>query len=545
MKVGLFVVAALLIFAALSIRVGGLSFLTDRGAYDISVVVPNASGLDNKTTVEIAGIKVGEVKAIELEDARARIIMRIDKGVQIPVDSQIAIRTRGLLGAKYIEIIPGNAHREGPASSGPPVGAPGGGFLRTAAAAPGRSGAPAPDEPFIRPGGEIRRTQPTTDTDELVRQLSAIADDVKAVTASFRAALGGPEGQRQLREIVTSIAELSRNLNRVVAQNDQKIGVLVDNLTAFSRDLREISAQNREDLNATIVNFRRFSDTLAAQSPDLIAAVRSLSTNLDQLVKENRQNVGQSLENIRNAAARLDSALESVGSIAQKVDQGQGPLGRLVNDEQMGEQLSSAVTGLGELLGTADRLETRFQFRYVTLAENGDGKTAAGIELLPGPDRSYLLELVNNPYGRLRVNESTRTVVNPDGSTSTSSSRTVARKENELQVTFLVQKWWEDIGLRGGLIESTGGAGLMYRPIDNLDLTLDAFNFLRDGGPNLRAEARYTFLRRFHVSAGVENLLDDEEISGPPRTFFFGGGFFFADEDLKTLVRQAPVGSFQ
>lgn len=539
MKVGLFVLAALVVFAALSVQIGGFRWLTGRGSYEISVVVPNATGIDEKTVVEIAGIKVGEVARVTLEGSQARIHMRIDEGIRVPVDSQVAIRTRGLLGAKYIEIIPGP---EGVPSPQSLIGASG----SAVAAVPGRSGGPARDGQYVEPGGELRRTVPSTDTDELVRKLSAIADDVKAVTESLRGALGGAEGQRQLREIVANLSDLSRNLSRLVAQNDQKIAALIDNLQAFSADLRAVTAENRADLRATLENFRRFSDTLAERSPELLASIESLSKNLDQLVQENRANVTQGLENVKNAAARLDAALESVGSIAQKIDQGQGPLGRLVNDEEMGENLSSAVSGLGEFLGTAQRLRTAFSFRSEYQFEGPEGKTAVGVELQPGPDRSYLIEIVNNPFGRRRTNRSTTTVTLPDGTTQVTSSETVSTKENELQVTALLQKWWGDFGLRGGLMESTGGAGLMYTPLDrDLQIYLDAFNFLREGGPNLRAEARYRFFRNVYASIGMENILDDKDISGPPRTLFLGAGFSFEDEDLKTLVRQAPTGALQ
>lgn len=538
MKVGLFVLAALILFAALSVQIGGFKWLTERGAYEISVVVPSASGIDEKTVVEIAGIKVGEVTRIALEGSQARIYMRMEKNIRIPVDSQVAIKTRGLLGAKYIEIIPGPSGVPKPESF---VGASG----SAVAAVPGRSGGQAPGT-YVPPGGEIRRTAPAADTEELIQKLSAIADDVKAVTATVRAAIAGPEGQRQLREIVANLADVSRNLSRLVDRNDEKIAALVDNLQAFSADLREVSASNKEDIRATLENFRRFSDTLADRSPQLLASIESLSKNLDELVKENRSNVTQGLENVKNAAARLDSALESVGSIAQKVDQGQGPLGRLVNDEEMGENLSSAVSGLGEFLGTAQRLRTAFSFRGEYQARGPEAKTAVGLELQPGPDRSYLIEVVNNPFGRKRINRSTTTVTLPDGTTQVTSFETVSAKENELQVTALIQKWWGDFGIRGGLIESSGGGGLMYSLLGrDLTLHLDAFNFLREGGPNLRAEARYRFFNNIFATIGGENLLDDKDIAGPRRTLFLGAGFTFEDEDLKTLVRQAPTGAFQ
>ncbi len=545
-KVGLFVLVGLFLFAALSVRVGGFRWLAERG-YEVSVVVPSASGIDQKTVVEIAGIKVGEVKAIRLEDSRARIVMRIQRDVRIPVDSRVAIKTRGLLGAKYIEIIPGSAHLTAPAAAGSPSSRSGA-FGPGEAVALGRAGSPEPprDQRFIPPGGEIRQTVPAVDTDQLVQQFSVIADDVKAVTASLRAALGTREGEEQLKQIVANIAELSVNLSRLVAQNDEKITRLIDNLEAFSHDLREVSSENREDVQATLANLHRFSDSLADRSPEILANLKELSTSLNELVKENRQNVTQGLENVKNAAARLDKTLESVASVAQKIDAGQGTLGRLVNDEEIAENLSSAAAGIGEVLGTTQRLRTSFGFRGEYQTRGANTKTAVSLELAPGPDRSYLLEVVNNPFGRRRISSETTTFVAPDGTVSTASSRTEFSKENELQVTFLIQKWWGNFSLRGGLIESSGAAGVGLSFLDRrLELRADAFNFLRDGGPNVRAEARYRFLRHLYAVAGGENLLDDKDISGPRRTLFLGGGFTFEDRDLAALVRQAPTGALR
>lgn len=544
-KVGLFVLVALFLFAAFSVQVGGFRWLGDRG-YEVSVVVPSASGIDQKTVVEIAGIKVGEVKAVGLEDSRARIVMRIQKGIRIPVDSRVTIKTRGLLGAKFIEIIPGRVDRTEPAPNGPPISRSGG-FGPAEAAALGRARSPEPgrDERFIAPGGEIRRTVPTADTDQLVQQLSVIADDVKAVTASLRAALGTREGERQLKEIVANISQLSANLSRLVAQNDQKIASLIDNLQAFSRDLREVSSANKADVKATLANLRDFSEALADNSPEILANLQSLSSSLNELVKENRQNINQGLENVKNAAARLDKTLESVASVAQKIDEGQGTLGRLVNDEEIADNLSSAVSGIGELFGTAQRLRTTFGFRSEYQFRGGNSKSAVSLELAPGPDRSYLLEVVSNPFGRRRTSSQTTTVLDASGNVvSSTSSRSVGQKENELQVTFLVQKWWDNFSLRGGLIESSGGFGVGYGLFGRkVELRADAFNFLREGGPNIRAEARYRFFSTLYAVAGAENLLDDKDISGPRRTLFLGAGFTFEDRDLAALVRQAPTGA--
>ena len=67
----------------------------------------SVSGLKKGVSVEIAGVDVGKVESITLNDYSADVLMKIRTGVKLPEDTIASIRTRGLIGDKYVSLSPG------------------------------------------------------------------------------------------------------------------------------------------------------------------------------------------------------------------------------------------------------------------------------------------------------------------------------------------------------------------------------------------------------------------------------------------------------
>jgi phospholipid/cholesterol/gamma-HCH transport system substrate-binding protein len=108
--VGLFVVLGLCALAYLSVRLGQLQ--VGRGnTYDLTAVFPTVAGLREGATVEIAGVQVGRVQDIKLADYAAVVTLRLDKQVKLQDDAIASIRTRGLIGEKFVRITPGGSER--------------------------------------------------------------------------------------------------------------------------------------------------------------------------------------------------------------------------------------------------------------------------------------------------------------------------------------------------------------------------------------------------------------------------------------------------
>ncbi len=108
--VGLFVLIGIVGLAYLSIQLGRVSFLGATG-YVVTADFPSVGGLKAGSTVEIAGVEIGRVEAIGLADYQARVTLRIHAGVNLQEDSIASIKTKGLIGEKYLRISPGGSDR--------------------------------------------------------------------------------------------------------------------------------------------------------------------------------------------------------------------------------------------------------------------------------------------------------------------------------------------------------------------------------------------------------------------------------------------------
>jgi phospholipid/cholesterol/gamma-HCH transport system substrate-binding protein len=111
--VGLFVVLGVVCLGWLSIRLGKLEVRGGRG-YAVHATFSSISGLTTGAAVEIAGVEIGRVQRIELRDYRARVTLRIDPSVQLPDDAIASVKTRGLIGDRYVAITPGASERRVP-----------------------------------------------------------------------------------------------------------------------------------------------------------------------------------------------------------------------------------------------------------------------------------------------------------------------------------------------------------------------------------------------------------------------------------------------
>ena len=129
--VGVFIIIGILALGYLSVKLGRVDVFGGRG-YQITADFPSVGGLKAGSSVEIAGVEVGRVEAITLADYQARVIMRIQAGVRLQEDSIASIKTKGLIGEKYVRINPGGSDR------------------------------------VIQPNGKIREVEPPVDFEELL-----------------------------------------------------------------------------------------------------------------------------------------------------------------------------------------------------------------------------------------------------------------------------------------------------------------------------------------------------------------------------------------
>lgn len=209
-KVGLFVLVGLIILGYMSFRVGEYGFGMKKG-YVVNAVFDTVAGLERDASVQIAGVEVGRVEDIRLEDGKALVTMRIIPDVKLARDVVASIKTHGILGEKYIEIVPGTKW-----------------------------------EAYIEEGERITHVERQADVDRLLTQIGSIADDVKVVTTSLSNVLGGEEGEESLRSIVRNMRDMAESMNRIVEQNDEKFSTMLTSLRNASIQMEKTFASLNE-----------------------------------------------------------------------------------------------------------------------------------------------------------------------------------------------------------------------------------------------------------------------------------------------------------
>jgi phospholipid/cholesterol/gamma-HCH transport system substrate-binding protein len=101
--VGVFVLVGLACLAYLSVKLGKLEMIGGNN-YVVEAEFTSASGLKSGASVEIAGVEVGRVKGIGLQGDRAMVALAIQDGVKLYTDSIASIKTRGIIGDKYVAL---------------------------------------------------------------------------------------------------------------------------------------------------------------------------------------------------------------------------------------------------------------------------------------------------------------------------------------------------------------------------------------------------------------------------------------------------------
>ena len=104
--VGVFVLVGIVCLGYLSIKLGKLE-LIGGNVYEVIAQFNTASGLKAGSSVEIAGVEVGRVRAINLNEDRAAVILAVDNKVKLYTDTIASIKTRGIIGEKFLALSPG------------------------------------------------------------------------------------------------------------------------------------------------------------------------------------------------------------------------------------------------------------------------------------------------------------------------------------------------------------------------------------------------------------------------------------------------------
>ncbi len=350
-------------------------------------------------------------------------------------------------------------------------------------------------DPEMKEGSEIKNVSDRGSMDKVVKQVGELAQSLSEVAKTLKDAVKGNEEQ-----VKTSLGRIIRNFE-----------VLTENIAS-------ITEQNKGKIN------------------NIIDDVEKVAATIDELVNdESDEGLRANWRKAVVALGKIDTSLANIEEITHKVNSGEGTLGRLINDEETVEEINTAVAGINEFIGGANKIQTSIDVHTEYLSEQSLAKTYAGIRIQPGLDRYFEIAVIDDPKGVVETTETEKTVKS-GGSSTSSETEEVKTFKNKTKLTLIFAKNFWDFTIRGGLIESSGGLGLDYHMFGRkLRFSVEAFEF-GDDNPHMRGYARYSFMRGLYLIGGADDFISTDGTFSS----FIGAGIDLTNDDIKKLATQVP-----
>ncbi len=109
-KVGAFTLAGLLLLAGVLVMLSGFKPGTSKG-YTIYAGFKQVIGVEPQSVVRLSGVPVGKVRTVQNDGRGVTVTLEINKDVKIPKDSQVVIGSVGVMGDKFVNILPADSSK--------------------------------------------------------------------------------------------------------------------------------------------------------------------------------------------------------------------------------------------------------------------------------------------------------------------------------------------------------------------------------------------------------------------------------------------------
>jgi len=505
-KVGLLVIAAAVGTIFMIVQFTSGMAMNEDDSYLVYAYFDDVTGLAVRSRVVISGIPVGYIRSIRLEKQKAR--------VDIMVDNTIALHK----GDKQ----PGGWNKNGATVSRKQASLIGDYYLELSAGTAGDT---------LKHGDEIENVLTAVGPEELMENFNTITKDIQQVTESLAEVFGGENGAKRIDQMVSDLQQVLSTVRIFVEENRESLGRIVINAELTSAEVREFAEAGTELMESMLRDARAVVQEvkfiIGQSSGDLQAGLGTLQGTLSRL---------------QSTLDSLNYSLQNIQDITDKVNEGEGTVGKLINDPSIANRTDRILADAEEYVDSLARLKTIVELRSAYYVKNARFKNTLGLKLQPANNKYYLIQLVDDFRGTTRV-------VRDDVNTTQSNSQDPLYRETRVTTTdefkFSAQlarglEVSPSMMLFGrfGIMESSGGLGADLYLTEGYDFKIatDLFDFGRNINPRLRARATYEFFEFAYIMGGVDDIFN-----GDQRDYYFGIGLEFNDDDLKALISTTGV----
>ncbi|MCG8603411.1 MlaD family protein [bacterium] len=282
-NIGAEIASGVAIFAALVIFIFGFLYLKNvtfrADKYIVNARFEKVTGLEISDFVSVAGLRKGRVKSLALDSQNAVIVrFEIDGDVKLPNDSRAQIKSLGMVGEKFVEIIPGIS-TELLSEDDFIIGSNEGDLADLGGSMEGLMGEA---EQFLI---ELRETLEVVFDAGTRQDLKASLANLRSISTAFN------DNSPHIENTLTRLENISMNLDEMLTQRRSKVETSIDNLHQMSTKLDDFTDKIDRSLtsvNTLLTKIERQEGALGKviYGDDLYNDLRQLTTELDGLVQD-------------------------------------------------------------------------------------------------------------------------------------------------------------------------------------------------------------------------------------------------------------------
>ena len=324
--------------------------------------------------------------------------------------------------------------------------------------------------------------------DTIGKDAGAMIREIKEVAILIKESLKEADGSNRLEKITGNIKDLTASLKRVMEKNEGKVDEIVENIKLMTEQLQ--------------------FETDRLQKDSLMADLTKIGPILD----------------------KTDKAVTDLKDIIADVKDGKGTVGKLLRDDAVVDQVSQTLSSVNRLVNRINNIEADIGLSTGANTRLG-GDTRFDLDIYSAPERFFRIGVVTNDYGpQLEEEKETCTSVNGGAENCTET-----RKINKSNFKFNLQigRRIQRLGIRAGIIESTGGVGIDYFfPDWGIRTGMEVFDYQKDAGPSVRVLSEVKIWNVLFARVAGEDLISkDGEASAT-----ISLGLRFNDQDLAALI---------
>jgi len=463
--------------------------------YTVWAVFHDAAGLFEKSRVQTAGISVGQIekRGLYKDTARAMITVRMQPKIKLYENAVVTKKSASLLGEYYLEIDPGSEYKD---VNGQRV------QMR-----------------LLKDGDEIKNVIEPVVFGDMMASIGTLIPVIREILDDVHKMTSGP------------INDIANNVDELIERNSVVLDRLLQRVDHIAANVEGVTTAEADDVKQSIKNVREITES-----------IKSLIGTTHEQITKTGEGARGSMDRLQASIDNLDKTMKNVESITSRIEKGEGTVGKLVTDDAIARNVEEITEDAGGFVRSITRLQTIVGLRseYNFLASTF--KNYLSIQLMPRPDKFYLIELVEDPRG---YRTKTVTVTNNSSHLGTEEETKVTLTE---QLRFTLQ-FGKRVGLspnaavggRFGIKESTGGiGGDLYLMRDRLLLSVDVFDAKVNQYPRIKTTLSYAIWQRnLFLIAGADDMANYSRArAGATALFdwFAGLQLTFNDEDLRALL---------